>query len=161
MFLKTIYNILELKSDIHFCGCQFLSRSFGVDAMIVNIRSSFLFFFLFFYILMPAFLHSFIESRRVLFLMAGVVFLCYLGLRYYILLRFYRDKKQAFWRQFIDDGCLLFGLVLLYLFEGFVYVESSNRDIPSIRFLLYALACCSIIPTRVSNNRMIQKFKHR
>jgi hypothetical protein len=120
-------------------------------------RFLFFSFFLLFYILMPSLLHSFNELRTVLFLLAGVVFIAYCALRYYILLSIWGDRKRFLWRLLLDNGSLLLGLILLYIFEGFVYATTKTFNIPSIRFLFNGIACCCLIPT-MNTNKIIKKI---
>lgn len=112
-----------------------------------------------FYILIPPLLHSFTELRVTILLIASILFLVYCFFRYYVLTHFWYDRKKAFQQLLLNNGALFIGLVILYTFEGFVYVNDSTFIIPSYRFLASILSVLFLIPT-LYTNYIIDKNKN-
>lgn len=113
-----------------------------------------------FYTLIPPLLHSFTELRITILLVTSILFLAYCFFRYYVLSHFWYDRKKAFRHLLLNNGALLIGLIILYTFEGFVYIKDSTLIIPSYRFFVFIFSGLFLIPT-LYTNYIIDKTRNK
>ena len=123
------------------------------------IQGSLLLLIFIIYFVMPPLIRAFTDKRTIIIIIASLVFIFYSVLRYYLLLQFFSDKRIAMYRFLLDNGTLFIGVVLLIVFEGFVYVKSSGYSIPSFRFLAYLLSCSFLASSLYTNFLVLKNTK--
>ncbi len=126
--------------------------------IIYLLKGSFFLLVIFFYLLIPPFLHSYNNIKIDLIIFSGIIFIFYSFLRYYILLFIYKNTKDVILKLFFHNGSLFLSLLILYVSEGFLNPNNRIYSFPSLNFIDIVIIVL-FLPTLYSNSVMIKSLK--